>query len=127
IATNYPASNNRADRVIQGLSFGGYNAACFGLLAFEEFAGISMHSPANSEMLKKLQKIYRKTEKLPLKIFLSFGNKSDNQVEGRKFRNVLKKKGYQLEYKEVRFGHNWRNWAPLLDDSLQWFFAPSKN
>ena len=86
-----------------------------------------MHSPANSEMLKKLQKIYRKTEKLPLKIFLSFGNKSDNQVEGRKFRNVLKKKGYQLEYKEVRFGHNWRNWAPLLDDSLQWFFAPSKN
>jgi len=127
ITTNYPASNNRSDRVIQGLSFGGYNAACFGLLAFEEFAGISMHSPANSEMLKELQKVYGKTEKLPLKMFLSFGNKSDNQYEGRNFRNVLKKKGYELEYKEVRFGHNWRNWAPLLDDSLQWFFAPKSN
>jgi len=124
---NYPTSSHRKDRVIQGLSFGGYNAACFGLLASKDFSGLSMHSPANSEMLKELQKVYRKTEKLPLKIFLSFGNKSDNQYEGRRFRNVLKEKGYDLKYIEVRFGHNWRNWAPLLDDSLQWFFAPTTN
>jgi enterochelin esterase-like enzyme len=127
IDAKYPTSNDRSDRVIQGLSFGGYNAACFGLMAFNEFAGLSMQSPANSEMLKKMQKNYRDTEKLPLKMFLSFGNKSDNQYEGRRFRNVLKDKGYDLAYKEVNFGHSWQNWAPLLDDSLQWFFAPTNN
>jgi len=123
IKTNYPTSGNREDRVIQGLSFGGYNAACFGLMAHQEFGGISMHSPANSKMLKKIGKFYKNADKHPLKIFLSFGDKSDNQTEGRKFKNTLEAKGYNLQYKEVLFGHNWQNWRPLLDDSLQWFFS----
>jgi len=126
IDSNYPTSINRENRVIQGLSFGGYNAACFGLLAFNEFSGLSMHSPANSFMLRSLQKQYMEMEKRPLKIFLSFGNETDNRYEGRRFHDVLKDKGYQLKYKEVRFGHNWKNWAPLIDDSLIWFFATTK-
>jgi enterochelin esterase-like enzyme len=126
IAKNYPTSTDRADRVMQGLSFGGYNAACFGLMAHQQFAGISMQSPANSKMLKKMRARYRETDKLPLKMFMSFGNQGDNEVEGRKFRNVLIDKGYELKYKEVNFGHEWANWGPLLDDSLRhpFFFAP---
>jgi len=123
IETNYPASNKRKDRVIQGLSFGGYNAACFGLMAHQQFGGISMQSPANSQMLKKISARYKATEKLPVKMFLSFGNKNDNQVEGRNFRDVLLAKGYEVKYKEVNFGHEWRNWGPLLDDSLRHFFS----
>jgi enterochelin esterase-like enzyme len=119
----YPTSNNRDDRVIQGLSFGGYNAACFGLMAHESFAGISMHSPANSKMLKKIANRYSETEKLPINLFLSFGKKRDNGVEGRKFRDVLRKKGYNMVYREVNFGHEWKNWRPLIDDALQTFFA----
>lgn len=124
IAKNYPTSTDREDRVIQGLSFGGYNAACFGLMANQEFGGISMQSPANSKMLKQIRSRYDKLDKLPLKMFMSFGNQGDNEVEGRKFRNVLLQKGYELEYKEVDFGHEWANWGPLLDDSLRHFFAP---
>jgi enterochelin esterase-like enzyme len=123
IESKYPASNKREDRVIQGLSFGGYNAACFGLMAHKEFAGISMQSPANSEMVKKIAARYKATDKLPVKMFLSFGKKKDNEVEGRKFRDVLLAKGYEVEYKEVNFGHEWRNWGPLLDDSLRHFFS----
>ncbi len=123
IEANYPASNKRENRVIQGLSFGGYNAACFGLMAHQEFGGISMQSPANSKMLKQISARYKAAEKLPVKIFLSFGKKNDNQIEGRKFKNILLEKGYELEYKEVNFGHEWRNWGPLLDDSLRHFFA----
>ncbi|MFT4930013.1 MAG: enterochelin esterase-like enzyme [Phenylobacterium sp.] len=123
IEANYPASNNRDDRVIQGLSFGGYNAACFGLMAHQQFGGISMQSPANSKMLKQMQSRYSESAKLPLKMFMSFGNKGDNEVQGRKFRDVLLKKGYDLQYKEVNFGHEWKNWRPLLDDSLRRFFA----
>ena len=123
IESNYPASNKREDRVIQGLSFGGYNAACFGLMAHQEFGGISMQSPANSRMLKDISERYKETKKLPVKMFLSFGKINDNQVEGRKFKKLLLDKGYEVEYKEVNFGHEWRNWGPLLDDSLRYFFS----
>lgn len=123
IEANYPSSSDRKDRVIQGLSFGGYNAACFGLMAHQDFGGIAMQSPANSKMLKKMQSRYGQSKKRPVKMFMSFGTKSDNQVEGRKFRDVLIKKGYDLEYKEVNFGHSWKNWGPLLDDSLKTFFS----
>ncbi len=34
----------------------------------------------------------------------------------RKLRDVLKSKGYPMEYIEVREGHNWSNWKPLIDD-----------
>ena len=74
-------------------------------------------------MLKKIGKSYNEAEKHPIKIFLSFGDLSDNQTQGRKFKNMLVAKGYDLKYKEVPFGHNWQNWQPLLDDSLQWFFS----
>jgi enterochelin esterase-like enzyme len=121
IESDYPASNKRADRVIKGLSFGGYNAACFGLIAHQQFGGISMQSPANSQMLKQIAARCKETEKLPLKMLLSFGNKNDNQIEGRKFKKVLTEKGYDLKYKEVNFGHESRNWGPLLDDSLRTF------
>ena len=124
IDSTYPTSTNRKDRVIQGLSFGGYNAACFGLMAHQQFGGISMQSPANSKMLKKLQARYKASEKLPIKLFLSFGKLSDNEVEGRRFKAVLRDKGYDMLYKEVNFGHSWENWGPLLDDSLRHFFAP---
>jgi enterochelin esterase-like enzyme len=123
IESNYPASDKRENRVIQGLSFGGYNAACFGLMAHQEFGGISMQSPANSNMLKKIAARYKAAETLPVKMFLSFGKKNDNQLEGRKFRNILLEKEYDLEYMEVNFGHEWRNWGPLLDDSLRHFFS----
>ncbi len=126
IDNKYPTSKSREDRVIQGLSFGGYNAACFGLMANKEFAGISMQSPANSRMLKEIAQRYNKTEKLPIKMFLSFGSIGDNHVAGRKFRDVLLKKGYDVEYKEVKFGHEWKNWKPLLDDSLRRFFSISE-
>ena len=41
IDANYPTRANRQDRVILGLSFGGYNSGCFGLMANETFAGIA--------------------------------------------------------------------------------------
>lgn len=123
IEANYPVSSDRNDRVIQGVSFGGYNAACFGLMAHEQFAGISMHSPANSRFLRQLQMSYRASEKLPLKMFLSFGNTQDNLAEGRRFYAALSALNYDVNYHEVNFGHNWRNWRPLLDDALLTFFA----
>ena len=122
IDKEYPSSAMRDDRVILGLSFGGRNSACFGLMAYDSFAGIAMQSPANSEMMDELRFQYMAQEKLPLKFFMSVGTVNDNTQAGRQFMETLKFQGYDLTYCEVNEGHDWDNWAPLLDDVLYTFF-----
>ena len=119
----YPASATREDRVILGLSFGGRNSACFGLMAHDSFAGIAMQSPANSEMMDDMRFLYMAQDKLPLKIFLSVGTVNDNTQSGRQFMETLKFQEYDLTYREVDQGHDWDNWKPLLDDVLHTFFS----
>ena len=122
IDKEFPSSAMRDDRVILGLSFGGRNSACFGLMAYDSFAGIAMQSPANSEMMEEMRFQYMAQEKLPLKFFMSVGTVNDNTQAGRQFMETLKFQGYDLTYCEVNEGHDWDNWAPLLDDVLYTFF-----
>ena len=122
IDKEYPSSAMRDDRVILGLSFGGRNSACFGLMAYDSFAGIAMQSPANSEMMDELRFQYMAQEKLPLKFFMSVGTVNDNTQAGRQFMETLKFQGYDLTYREVNEGHDWDNWGTLLDDVLYTFF-----
>jgi enterochelin esterase-like enzyme len=123
IENAFPVSHAREDRLIMGLSFGGLNAACFGLMIPDSFANIGMHSPASGEHLKLLSDMYGKQAKLPLRMFFSVGTKRDNTKEARKFHKVLMRKGYDVAYTEVPFGHEWDNWRPLIDDMLLTFFA----
>ena len=126
IEARYAASNNPDDRVIMGLSFGGLNSACFGLMASNAFHGIAMHSPANSKHLKMLADLYKKRPTLPLKMFFSIGTIKDNTKAARKFMKVLKAKNYDLTYTEVKERHNWQNWGPLIDDALWTFFGTNQ-
>jgi enterochelin esterase-like enzyme len=121
IENAYPAAMDRESRTILGLSFGGLNAACFGLMGYETFFGIGMQSPANHPVPNLLTG-YSEAPVLPIKIFLSTGNPDDNTRANRKFRNVLRDKGYPLKYVEVQKGHNWDNWKPLIDDVLLYFY-----
>lgn len=123
IDSDYSTSGVRDDRVILGLSFGGRNSACFGLMAYDSFAGIAMQSPANSEMVDELRMEYMAQPRLPLQIFLSVGTVNDNTQAGQQFMETLRFQGYDLTYREVDEGHNWDNWGPLLDDVLYTFFA----
>lgn len=122
VESAFPVSHAREDRLIMGLSFGGLNAACFGLMIPDSFANIGMHSPASGEHLKLLADMYSKQDKLPLRMYFSTGTKRDNTKEARKFHKVLTRKGYDVTYTEVPFGHNWDNWRPLVDDLLLTFF-----
>lgn len=122
IETDYPVAKSRSERTILGLSFGATNAACFGLSGAETFSGVAMQSPANHP-LPGLLPAFAAAPLLPLKIFLSTGKPNDNTAANRKFRQVLQDKGYEMQYIEVSQGHNWRNWRPLLDDVLRYFYA----
>jgi enterochelin esterase-like enzyme len=121
IEQHHPVSASREDRAIMGLSFGGTNAACFGLYGYDTFSSLGIQSPANHPVPTLLQD-YEDSPALPLRIFLSTGQPDDNTRANRRFRSVLQDKGYEMEYIEVREGHNWKNWQPLLDDVLLYFY-----
>lgn len=119
VEKTYKSLQDRAQRGIMGLSFGGTNAACFGLLLPDLFSKIGMHSPANSQHLEVLTRMYKKNTLSDLTFFHSVGTRNDNLGANRKFHRVLKAKGYQANYIEVPYGHDWNNWRPLIDDLLQ--------
>lgn len=123
IDQTYPTSPLRDDRVILGVSFGGFNSGCFGLMATPFFAGIAMNSPAHTQFVKYLESQYRKFSKKNLKIYMSVGNHSDNRRAVISFKSLLLEKGYDLTYEQNHHGHNWKNWTPLLPDVLQTFFG----
>jgi len=119
----YPTRRSPTSRAILGLSFGGLNAACFGLSLPDVFGNVAMQSPASGEMLDAVGKAYLREERLPLRVFLSVGTRHDNTDAGRRLRNILEEKGYPVTYVEVPQGHNWNNWGPLLPDVLMTFFG----
>jgi len=123
ISREQPVSLSRDDRVILGMSFGGLNSACFGLMLPDLFSGIAMQSPASGDHIGVVRELYEKRETLPLKIFISVGTRNDNTDAVRQFKRTLEHKGYDLTYVTVRKGHGWENWAPLLDDVLLTFFS----
>lgn len=123
IDATYPTRRSPASRTILGLSFGGLNAACFGLSIPHVFSNLAMQSPASGEMLSIVADEYRRNDRLPLRMFLSVGTRNDNTDDGRRFRRVLEDKGYALAYFEVSQGHNWNNWGPLLPEVLLAFYG----
>jgi enterochelin esterase-like enzyme len=123
IDATYPTRRSPVSRTILGLSFGGLNAACFGLSIPHVFSNLAMQSPASGEMLRIVADEYRRNERLPLRMFLSVGTRNDNTDDGRRFRRILEDKGYPLTYSEVSQGHNWNNWGPLLPEVLATFYG----
>ena len=123
IDQTYATSNLREDRVILGVSFGGFNAGCFGLMATPYFGGVAMHSPAHSKFVKYLARQYKKFEKKNVKFYMSVGNEVDNRKAVRSLRRVLSDKGYDLTYSQTNHGHSWDNWVPKLPKVLRTFFA----
>jgi len=122
IEAEFDVASTREDRVMLGLSFGGLNSACFGLMAGDTFRGIAMQSPA-MHPVRTIHRAYQDSLNLDLKIFLSSGSERDNEDAARRLRDILEDKKYEMSYIEVPFGHSWDNWKPLLDDVLTFYYG----
>lgn len=122
IEDDYPSSPHQRDRAFLGLSFGGLMAAYVGIKASDLFYNIGIQSPS-THPFPDIYEMYRSSERLPIRIFLSTGTKNDTQGDALKFKEIFEEKNYPFEYKEVPEGHNWKNWRPLLDDILLFFFS----
>ena len=122
IDRTYNTLPDRSGRSIMGLSYGGLNSACFGLHAHDSFEGIVMQSPA-MHPVSTIHQAYRDSVRLPIDIFLSSGDRRDNEDRTRMLRDIFREKGYPMHYVEVPYAHNWNNWRPLLDDVLEYFYG----
>jgi len=123
ISREQPVSQSREDRVILGVSFGGLNSACFGIMLSKLFSGIAIQSPASGDHVDVVRELYEQKDALPIKMFLSIGTGNDNTKAAKRFRETLERKGYDLTFIKVRGEHNWENWERLLDDVLLTFYT----
>jgi enterochelin esterase-like enzyme len=114
-----PSPDNRA---ILGTSYGGVLTTYFGVTRVNTFHLIAIMSPAYWRV-QKLYDMYKNSEKLPLKIFLSTGTINDGELLTRGMKALFEKTGYPILYKEVSQGHSWGNWRCLLDDMLLYFYG----
>ena len=94
----------------------------FGIHAHDVFGKIGIQSPA-PHPCPEIYAEYSSRDKLAIDIFLSTGTVNDKARDTRKFKGILEDKGYDFAYHEVPEGHNWKNWAPLLDDVLLHFYG----
>jgi len=122
IDSSYKTLNSSDNRGILGLSFGGLNAMYFALHASDTFGKIGIQSPA-PHPCPDIYADFENANKLPIDIFLSTGTVNDKAKATRRLKNILDNKGYNFEYVEVPEGHNWRNWKPMLDDILIYFYG----
>ncbi|TGV02137.1 alpha/beta hydrolase-fold protein [Flavivirga rizhaonensis] len=119
----YPVSNNRKDRTILGVSFGGLAASYLGDQVPHIFKNIAMQSPA-FHTCPDIYKSYELKPKKDLKIYLSFGTGRDTEKQDIPMVNILKSKGYELKVDIIENGgHNWNIWKEQLDNILVYFYG----
>lgn len=122
IDNTYNTINNSQKRLMWGVSFGGLNAACFGLLSHHTFRNFAIQSPA-LHPIANINDIYKQNPPPPLKVYLSTGTINDDEQTSQTFKRTLKSLGHQVKFKTTKQGHNWRNWTPMIDNILLYFFA----
>lgn len=110
-------------RGMMGVSFGGINSACFGMMLPGVFQLLIMHSPASDAHLDVIDKLYRERPPNPSAFFVSHGGPGDNGEAAEHFVRTLESRGYPVQHVTTDGGHDWDQWRPLLDDSLQAFSA----
>ena len=107
-------------RVMLGFSYGGMFTSHMGLAYPDVFHGVAIQSPYITR--KWILDMYRREERLPLKVFLSHGT-YDPGASSRRLRDILRLKKYPLRYVERHEGHSFGLVRGVLEDLLIYFFA----
>ncbi len=121
VSSIWTGADSSTRRGLMGVSFGGINAACFGMMMPGVFQVLILHSPASAEHLDVVNNLYREKPAHSSAFFVSHGSEVDNAAAAERFVATLREKGYPVRLVTNDGGHDWDNWAPLIDDSLRAF------
>lgn len=156
VENRFPASKERADRAIVGVSMGGFGAIKIALRHPELFVfagGLSpaIDVPSRSFSWKRFRQSYAFYEifgstgsatrrennpfvlvqsadpaKVPY-LFLSCGDQEPLLAPNRRFASVLSKHHFSYEFHIMRGGHNWAQWDNSMPECFRVLFKYIKN
>ena len=118
---NYRTIAQAGGRAINGLSMGGMQSLQIGINHPELFAyigGMSAYVPDPEDLLARGFKNSHANSEIKL-LWMSIGKDDDLLKDAEKFRAVLRKHGYHLQWSVTEGNHEWTVWRRYLRD-----FAP---
>lgn len=130
VRDNYNISDKADEAIIGGLSLGGLTASYMGLKHSEVFGNVLSQSgsywykPENHEGYEPdcwLHTQFKAIDKLPLKFYLNVGvleHKEGMIGTNIILRDVLKEKGYTVEFEYFKSGHDYLCWGETLANGL---------
>ena len=108
-------------RAVLGGSRGGLAAADVAYFQAETFGACGALAPATSPM--NLIEVVARGEVKPVRFFVLVGLYDlDWRPDGVALYDVLRTKGYDVEYLEIPEGHSWNAWKSHVDDALRYLF-----
>jgi len=133
VRANYNVTASPGQTVVSGVSFGGLAAAFVAYRHPEIFGNVISQSgsfwwkPGKEAEPEWLTRQFASSPRLPLRFFLQVGlfetgptpgGAPDMVAVSRHLRDVLKAKGYDVDYSECNCGHDYLNWRGALPDAL---------
>ena len=141
VTTKYQVEPNKV--VISGPSRAAYAAASIAFLNSDKVNGVLSQSgsfyytlqekenwPIYPQFEGKIPNDYMDAEALPIVFYMDVGLYDLGLARvgtNRQFRDILKLKGYEVEYREYNGGHAHLNWRHTISDGLVYFFRVDKN
>jgi enterochelin esterase family protein len=131
-----PLEDTADARGLMGASFGGVAAlhtawrypGMFGRLLLQSgsfaFSDIGEHrrGPVFDPVVRFVNTLRERPEALTEKIYMSCGIYESLIYENRSLLPLLRDRGMDVRYDEVRDGHNWENWRDRLQSGLSWLY-----
>lgn len=126
IERRWPVAEDPGARVLDGLSYGGLTALFAGLRCPGVFGNVIAHSPSvwwspdGDPEPGWLIRQYEQHPRTPVRAYVEMGlNEGPAMVPtGRRLRDVMTTKGYELTYAEYNGGHDVNCWRGGLADAL---------
>lgn len=123
IDATYKTDTDATSRGMLGFSFGGLNAAYFGIAYPHLFGNIAMQSPALHGN-RYVYHQYATTRVSPeQRFFISTGTIVDTEIQSDPFVEILEQQGATYRYLKVSDGHTLLSWRHQLADILRYFWG----
>ena len=136
LRSRLPLEDTAETRGLMGASFGGVaslhtawrNPGMFGRLLLQSgsfaFSDIGAHRRgAVFDPVVRFVNEFRKQPGVPTeRIYMSCGIYESLIYENRSMLPLLRERGMEVRYDEVRDGHNWENWRDRLRTGLSWLY-----
>jgi enterochelin esterase-like enzyme len=141
VRQRYAVTTSASKTAIGGSSHGGLMATFVALRYPRLFGNVISQSASHwwgpdGEEGEWLSRTVASTPKLPVRFYMDVGvyetDRSNNQGPGqvwpnRHFRDVLRAKGYDVDYHEFAGAHEYLNWRGTISDALMHFFSTAEH